>query len=81
MIGDTDLVVANSQYLSDYARKYNRHSYYVGQGCDLDHFLSEPIEKEIQEVWAGIQRPRVGYIGALNSERLDISLLIELAKR
>jgi len=29
----------------------------------------------------GIDRPRVGYIGALNSERLDLDLLHKLAMR
>ncbi len=81
LIRQADLVVTNSQYFSDYARQFNAHSYYVGQGCDVTHFLQAPAESEIQEVLGSIPGPRVGYIGALDSERLDIGLWLELAKR
>jgi glycosyltransferase involved in cell wall biosynthesis len=81
LIKEVDLVVANSQYLADGAKEFNPMSYYVGQGCDLRHFLQRPDGDEAKDVLKGIRRPIVGYIGALNSERLDLSLILELAMR
>ena len=39
LIAHSDICVANSTYLADYCRQYNPHSYYVGQGCELELFL------------------------------------------
>jgi glycosyltransferase involved in cell wall biosynthesis len=80
LIRRADGIVANSQYLADYAKQFNSCSYYVGQGCDISHFLQVPDKQEGGEL-SKIAHPRVGYIGALNSERLDIPLLVELANR
>lgn len=81
LIEQVDLVVANSVYLSDSAAIINKSSFYIGQGCDIDHFAKRPDEFEINQTLKDIKRPIVGYIGALNSERLDISLIHELATR
>jgi teichuronic acid biosynthesis glycosyltransferase TuaH len=81
LIKQVDLVVANSLYLSDSAALINKNSFYIGQGCDIDHFDKRPSEVEINETAKGLRRPVIGYIGALNSERLDISLIYELATR
>ncbi len=73
-----NLVVSNSPYLKDYARQFNSHSYYVGQGCDLELFrpneVSEPIDL------AKIKGVKIGYIGFLTEMRLNIHLLVEIAK-
>ena len=79
LIADSDLCVANSTYLADYCKQYNPHSYYVGQGCELDLFMqfsATDLPKDIQNI-PGI---KLGYVGALLGLRLDINLLIELAK-
>jgi len=81
LIATCDAVVANSEYLAAYAAEYNPNSHYVGQGCDVTQFLKEPKQEDIDKTFAGIQRPIVGYVGALNSERLDIELLTTLAER
>lgn len=79
LMAKSDLVVANSTYLADHARKFNPHSYYVGQGCDVSLFNKDLI-KEIPADIAAIKRPIIGYIGALFSLRLDIDVLVFLAK-
>ncbi|MFS4416475.1 glycosyltransferase [Maribacter sp. 2307ULW6-5] len=73
-----DLVVSNSPYLRDYAKPYNRHAYYVGQGCDLELFSQNGVQ-EPQDL-ATIHGVKIGYIGFLTEMRLDIELLVELAK-
>lgn len=74
-----DLVVANSTYLADLARKFNKHSYYVGQGCDVSLFDKNLI-KEIPKDIASIKKPIIGYIGALLALRLDLDVITHIAK-
>lgn len=78
LIAKSDLCVANSTYLAGYCKKYNPRSYYVGQGCDLEMF-SNPRDKSTPEDMKGIAHPVIGYVGALQSIRLDIELLVYIA--
>jgi len=80
IIQKADLVVANSSYLSAYARKFNNNSVDVGQGCDFTYFnpdRSYAIPDDLKE----IRGPRIGYVGALVGYRIDIALLELLAER
>ncbi len=73
-----DVVTANSTYLANYAAGHNKQSYYVGQGCDFSLF--DNVEgKAIPSDIGGIKKPTIGYVGALNSIRLDKELLEKLA--
>ena len=74
----SDLVVANSTYLAEHAAQFNPHSYYVGQGCDVSLF-DEKLVKEMPADLKPIEKPIIGYIGALFSLRLDIEVLEYLA--
>lgn len=74
-----DLVVANSVYLAQIARKFNPKSFYVGQGCDVSNFDKSIITTYPEDI-AAIKRPIVGYIGVLTSLRLDIQVLVHIAK-
>lgn len=76
----SDLVVANSTYLANVARKFNPKSFDVGQGCDLSIF--DPNKQFTQPAdIAAISKPIIGYIGAVLSHRLDLALLEELSRR
>jgi len=74
LIAKSDICMANSTYLANYCRQYNPCSYYVGQGCDLDMF-SGYTGTEAPGDMVNIPRPVIGYVGALQSIRLDIELL------
>jgi glycosyltransferase involved in cell wall biosynthesis len=79
LISKSDLVVCNSPQLADFAKSFNYKSYDVGQGVDLsayDPALTFPEPPELKAIPA----PRIGYIGDINSMRLDADLLYELAK-
>jgi glycosyltransferase involved in cell wall biosynthesis len=79
LIRKSDLVVCNSPQWADFARTFNPHSYDVGQGVDLSAYdpdMKFPLPKEFEQ----IPEPRIGYIGDINSLRLDPDLLYELAK-
>ncbi|WP_316820133.1 glycosyltransferase [Pedobacter gandavensis] len=78
LIKSNDLCVANSTFLADYCKQYNPHSYYVGQGCDLDIFVADPERKAPSDI-SGLKGPVVGYVGALQSIRLDIEIISHLA--
>ena len=74
-----DAVFANSAYLADYGRQHHHTSLDIGQGCELDMYNAEkkyPAPADID----CIPHPRIGYIGFLTGERLDITLLEELAE-
>lgn len=75
-----DLVTANSVYLARVAQKHNPKSYYVGQGCETEQFSAEITHTEPQDI-QHINRPRVGYIGALYGLRLDVKLLENIARQ
>ncbi|MGG9961983.1 glycosyltransferase [Ferruginibacter sp. SUN106] len=79
LIHKSDLVVCNSPQLADYAKNFNNKSYDVGQGVDLSAYNTEmdfPVPAALQ----AIPQPRIGYIGDINSMRLDADLIYELAK-
>ncbi|BDS15585.1 glycosyltransferase [Aureispira anguillae] len=79
LIKQADLVVTNSTYLADYAKKYNANSFFIGQGCDLEMFQPQQI-KSIPPSLQNIPQPIIGYVGSLTAKRLDINLLVYLAK-
>jgi glycosyltransferase involved in cell wall biosynthesis len=78
LIAKSNICVANSTYLANYCRQYNPHSYYVGQGCDLSLFTGLSNRTLPADV-AAIPGPVIGYVGALQSIRLDIELLSYIA--
>ena len=74
-----DVVAANSAYLTDYARQHNPHSYDIGQGCVLALYQAE-TRHEVPADLAAVPQPRIGYTGFLTSVRLDLELLLYLAR-
>jgi len=78
IIAKSDVCVANSTYLANYCRQYNAHSFYVGQGCELDiftHYKSNDVPADIRNITS----PVIGYVGALQSIRLDMDMLMHIA--
>nr|WP_068892894.1 glycosyltransferase [Pedobacter panaciterrae] len=78
IMAQNDLCLANSLYLTDYCKAYNDNSYYVGQGCDIEMFKEANVNDKPKEL-RNIKTPIVGYVGALNSIRLDIPLIHYIA--
>ena len=77
LIQKADLVTANSTYLTNYAKKFNPHSFFVGQGCDIGLFSGE--KKARPRDMQAIGSPIIGYTGALLTTRLDIDLIRGIA--
>ena len=78
LIAKNTLCVANSTFLADYCRKYNPNSFYIGQGCDLDIFFRKKTQLETLGL-TNIKRPVIGYVGALQSIRLDKDIIAHIA--
>lgn len=81
LIDKNDVCTANSTYLAEYCRKHNPNSFYVGQGCELDMFSNFDPATALPADVAALPGPRIGYIGALQSIRLNIELLAFVARQ
>jgi len=79
LISKSDIVVCNSPQLAAYATKFNKQSNDVGQGVDLSAYDPQ-MKFTVPIVIRNIPTPRIGYIGDINSMRLDADLIYELAK-
>lgn len=77
LIAKSDLCFANSAYLANYCKKFNLRSYYVGQGCDVSDFKNPDLEKP--DDLKNLQKILIGYVGALNSQRLDLAVVESIA--
>lgn len=78
LIKKSDLVVANSEYYKEFSASINPHSYYIGQGCSFEYFNHTrdfPVPEDIRH----LKGPLIGYIGALDSSRLDLSIIENIA--
>ncbi len=81
LIQKSDVVVNNSALYTSYGLQYNKHSYMVGQGCDVSLFNDVDHEIKAADDLASISCPIVGYVGFLSSRRLDIQLIAHIAKQ
>jgi glycosyltransferase involved in cell wall biosynthesis len=78
LIEKSDLCLANSDYLVNYCKKYNKNVYNVGQGCDLEMF-ENANQYSIPNDMAALKKPIIGYVGVLFNTRLDINILSHIA--
>lgn len=79
LMAKSDLVCANSTYLARLAAQNNPSSFYVGQGCDLNLYDKSKLPS-LPEDLASITKPIIGYTGALYSLRLDLDILLNIAR-
>jgi teichuronic acid biosynthesis glycosyltransferase TuaH len=81
LIAKSDLCVANSTYLANYCGQYNSNSFYVGQGCDLETFTGYDQQQPVPKDMVKIGKPVIGYVGALQSIRLDMEIIRYVAQQ
>lgn len=79
LIAKADVVVNNSTLYAEYGAQFTKHSYMIGQGCDVSLFNDEDDSIPVAEDLKEIPKPIIGYVGFLSSRRLDIDLLIHIA--
>jgi glycosyltransferase involved in cell wall biosynthesis len=78
LIKSSDIVVTNSSYYASYCSNYNSSSHYIGQGCNLQLFNPDKLH-EVPDDIKNIKYPIAGYAGALDSDRLDESIIENIA--
>jgi teichuronic acid biosynthesis glycosyltransferase TuaH len=78
LIKKADIVVANSSYYTEYASEYNPRTYYIGQGCNLELFDPSELHPRPDDM-KDFSSPIIGYVGALDSERLDERIIEGIA--
>jgi len=81
LIRKADVVVNNSTLYTNYGKQFNKHSYMVGQGCDVSLFNDVDREIVAAEDLHSIPSPIIGYVGFLSSRRLDIQLIAHIARQ
>lgn len=75
-----DLIFATSRRLSEVHASVNDNTHYFSNVADFDHFhmaLSETTS--VPADLAAIPRPRIGFIGAVSSYKIDFELVKHLA--
>lgn len=80
LMAKSDLVLCNSPGFTERAKFYNPESYYIGNGCDLSLFDFSKKYKRPEALKPLRGRRIIGYVGALLAMRLDIDLLLDLAR-
>lgn len=78
LMAKSDLVLANSVFLKNHAARYNKKSYYIGQGYENKYFnYDQPFA--LPPELGSIPSPRIGYVGTLTHLRLDENMLLGIA--
>ena len=80
LMRQADLVVANSAYLADYARQHTPRAYDIGQGCVLTMYDADADYPRSADL-ATVNQRRIVYTGFLTTLRLDIGLLLAIARQ
>jgi len=80
LIQKSDLTVTNSEYFCNFARQYNPNSFLIGQGCDVSLYQDPDGSLPVPEEISTLPHPVIGYTGALTTIRLDIDILVFIAK-
>lgn len=78
LIAGSDVCVANSSFLARYCKQYNERSYNVGQGCDLSIFIPSDSKQTPSDL-RNVTGPVIGYVGALQSIRINIKIIEHIA--
>lgn len=76
----SDAVVCNSIDFTKRALTFNKNSFYIGNGADLEVFDYTKLWQKPEELKT-FKRPLVGYVGALNSMRININLIATIARK
>lgn len=79
LMSKADVVVGNSPFLIQVAKKYNSNATYIGQGCDVSAFSTDQTFEKPNDL-AKIKGKIIGYTGLLSSRRLDIQLIEDISK-
>lgn len=76
LLGLADIVFTTSRPLFEVKRQFNPHTHLVQNVGDAEHFGKALLEDtEVPEEMKSLARPIVGFIGALDSYKIDFGLI------
>ncbi len=75
---NSDIVLSNSEELSEYSIQYQPKTYCIGQGVDLSNYSIKTNYERPSDL-INITGPIIGYAGMLTAKRLDLKLIYDLA--
>lgn len=76
----SDIVLTNSTHFAERFQKYNPKTFPIETGVNLTLYDAKK-NWEIPEDMKAIPHPIIGYVGTINSTRLDSELLYQLAQK
>jgi len=79
LIAKADLVLVTSRALLESKGGINPNIHWVPNGVDYERFAAAQAEGREPEELAGLPRPRLAYVGALN-DKIDAALLGQVAR-
>jgi glycosyltransferase involved in cell wall biosynthesis len=81
LVRRADLIFATAPKLAESRRRLNRNTFYLSNVADYDHFekARHPATR-VPDDLAQIPEPRIGFVGAISSYKLDFALLRQLAR-
>jgi glycosyltransferase involved in cell wall biosynthesis len=80
LLARTDVVLASSGHLFRGVMTEHPNAYYMPVAVDVDRFAAIGAERRMPPDLARLPRPVVGYVGALALRRVDVDLLVEVAR-
>jgi glycosyltransferase involved in cell wall biosynthesis len=82
MLERGDVIFATSRALFERLRTLQpKKTYYLPNVADFEHFSAARAAGAIPQEIARIPRPRIGFVGAISSHKLDLDLVTGVAKQ
>ena len=79
---EADVIFTVSENLVDFYKTFHRVKdvFHIPNGVDLDIFQKTTLEAKFSEAFKKIPHPRLGYLGSITQDRVDIDLIAYIAK-
>ena len=80
LVARADIVFVTARYLLETRRSWNANTFYFPNVADAEHF-GKALERTtvVPEDLSVLPRPRIGFVGAISSYKVDFGLLRHLA--
>lgn len=82
LLGKSHYVFTCSPYLQQKKRKFNKNTFFIANVADYEHFSKSQGKKiPVPQDILSISNPIIGFIGAIDTYKLDFALIQKLAER
>jgi glycosyltransferase involved in cell wall biosynthesis len=82
LVSRSDICFVTAPHLLETRRTWNSNTHYFSNVADFSHFRSSVQESvEIPDDLKQISEPRIGFVGALSTYKVDFTLITEMARQ